>query len=48
MRQRVDAAFVPRRVVAVPELPRSEGTAKLPAAAFAAWAERVLAAQRKG
>ncbi|MGY4827459.1 AMP-binding protein [Sphaerotilaceae bacterium SBD11-9] len=46
MRQRVDAAFIPRRVVAVPELPRSEGTAKLPAAAFAAWAERVLAAQR--
>ncbi|HEX3141797.1 MAG TPA: AMP-binding protein, partial [Rhizobacter sp.] len=30
MRQRVDAAFVPRRVVSVPELPRSEGTAKLP------------------
>ncbi len=46
MRQRVDAAFVPRRVVAVPELPRSEGTAKLPAAVFAAWAERVLAARR--
>ena len=47
MRQRVDAAFVPRRVVCVPELPRSEGTAKLPAGVFAAWAERVLAAQRK-
>lgn len=48
MRQRVDAAFVPRRVVCVPELPRSEGTAKLPAGVFAAWAERVLAAQRLG
>jgi acyl-coenzyme A synthetase/AMP-(fatty) acid ligase len=46
MRQRVDTAFVPRRVISVPELPRSEGTAKLPAAAFAAWAERVLAARR--
>jgi acyl-coenzyme A synthetase/AMP-(fatty) acid ligase len=43
MRQRVDAAFVPRRVVQVPELPRAPGTAKLPAATFAAWAERVLA-----
>ena len=43
MRQRVDTAFVPRRVVPVPELPRVPGTAKLPAATFAAWAERVLA-----
>jgi acyl-coenzyme A synthetase/AMP-(fatty) acid ligase len=43
MRQRVDTAFVPRRVVQVPELPRVPGTAKLPAAAFAAWAEQVLA-----
>lgn len=46
MRLRVDTAFVPRRVLSVPELPRSEGTAKLPAAVFAAWAERVLAARR--
>jgi acyl-coenzyme A synthetase/AMP-(fatty) acid ligase len=46
MRQRVDAAFVPRRVVAVPELPRAQGTGKLPAGEFAAWAERVLAAAR--
>jgi len=44
MRQRVDAAFVPRRVVPVPELPRTEGTGKLPAGAFSDWAERVLAA----
>jgi hypothetical protein len=44
MRQRVDAAFVPRRVVSVPELPRVEGTGKLPAGTFSAWAERVLAA----
>jgi len=44
MRQRVDAAFVPRRVVPVPELPRTEGTGKLPAGALSDWAERVLAA----
>jgi acyl-coenzyme A synthetase/AMP-(fatty) acid ligase len=44
MRQRVDAAFVPRRVVSVPELPRVEGTGKLPAGTFNAWAERMLAA----
>jgi acyl-coenzyme A synthetase/AMP-(fatty) acid ligase len=43
MRQRVDTAFVPRRVVQVPELPRVPGTAKLPAAALAVWAEKVLA-----
>lgn len=44
MRQRVDAAFVPRRVVSVPALPRVEGTGKLPAGTFNAWAERMLAA----
>ena len=44
MRQRVDAAFVPRRVVSVPGLPRVEGTGKLPAGTFNAWAERMLAA----
>lgn len=44
MRQRVDSAFVPRRVVLVPELPRVPGTGKLPTAAFAAWAEQTLAA----
>jgi len=43
MRQRVDAAFVPRRVVAVPALPRVAATGKLPVAAFKEWAERVLA-----
>ncbi|MET0335067.1 MAG: AMP-binding protein [Rhizobacter sp.] len=43
MRQRVDTAFVPRRVVLVPELPRVPGTGKLPTAAFAAWAEQVRA-----
>jgi acyl-coenzyme A synthetase/AMP-(fatty) acid ligase len=47
MRQRVDAAFVPRRVVPVPELPRAPGTGKLPADAFGAWAERMLAAASK-
>ena len=44
MRQRVDAAFLPRRVVAVPALPREPTTGKLPAGAFTAWAERALAA----
>ena len=43
MRKRVDPAFLPRRVVQVSELPRVEGTGKLPAGAFSAWAEKVLA-----
>ena len=43
LRQRIDAAFLPRRVVAVAALPREPGTGKLPAAAFAAWAEHALA-----
>lgn len=42
LRQRVDAAFLPRRVVAVAALPREPGTGKLPAQTFAAWAERAL------
>jgi acyl-coenzyme A synthetase/AMP-(fatty) acid ligase len=46
MRTRADAAFVPRRVVAVPALPRVPGTGKLPVDAFGAWAERTLAARR--
>ena len=44
LRERVDAAFLPRRIVAVAALPREAGTGKLPAGAFAAWADRVLAA----
>ncbi len=44
MRRRVDPAFLPRRVLQVPELPRVQGTGKLPTTAFAAWAEQVLAA----
>ena len=44
LRQRVDAAFLPRRVVAVASLPREPGTGKLPAGTFAAWAEQTLAA----
>jgi acyl-coenzyme A synthetase/AMP-(fatty) acid ligase len=44
MRLRVDAAFLPRRVLQVSELPRVQGTGKLPAGAFDAWAEQVLAA----
>ena len=48
LRQRVDPAFLPRRIVAVPALPREPGTGKLPAGPFAAWAERALAAAPKG
>ena len=44
LRQRVDAAFLPRRVVAVASLPREPGTGKLPVGTFAAWAEQALAA----
>lgn len=47
LRERIDAAFLPRRVVAVTALPREPGTAKLPALAFAAWAERALASARR-
>ena len=39
LRERVDAAFLPRRVVHVPALPR-EATGKLPAARFAALGRR--------
>jgi acyl-coenzyme A synthetase/AMP-(fatty) acid ligase len=42
LRERLDAAFLPRRIVGVPALPR-EPTGKLPAEAFKAWAERTLA-----
>lgn len=41
LRQRVDAAFLPRRVVAVPALPR-EPTGKLPTGPFNAWAAAAL------
>ena len=47
LRQRLDAAFIPRRVVAVPALPREATTGKLPAGAFAAWAERTLASAKR-
>jgi acyl-coenzyme A synthetase/AMP-(fatty) acid ligase len=46
LRTRVDAAFMPRRIVAVDALPREPGTGKLPAGAFAAWAQRTLAGAR--
>ncbi len=41
LRERLDAAFLPRRIVAVPVLPR-EPTGKLPAEAFKTWAEQTL------
>jgi acyl-coenzyme A synthetase/AMP-(fatty) acid ligase len=41
LRQRVDAAFLPRRIVAVPALPR-EPTGKLPTGLLDAWAAGVL------
>ncbi len=40
LRPRVDPVFLPRRVVAVPALPREPSTGKLPAIAFDAWARR--------
>ncbi len=46
LRERIDAAFLPRRVIAVDSLPREPSTGKLPAAHFAQWAQQVLA-QRK-
>ena len=46
LRERVDAAFLPRRVIPVASLPRDATTGKLPALAFAAWAERALAPSR--
>ncbi len=46
LRERVDAAFLPRRVIAVDSLPREPSTGKLPAAHFGRWAQQVLA-QRK-
>ena len=46
LRTRVDAAFLPRRLIAVDALPREPGTAKLPAGVFAAWAQQALAAVR--
>jgi acyl-coenzyme A synthetase/AMP-(fatty) acid ligase len=47
LRERVDAAFLPRRIVQVDSLPREATTGKLPAGPFAAWAERALAAARR-
>ena len=44
LRTRVDAAFLPRRIVPVDALPREPGTGKLPAGVFSAWAERAHAA----
>ena len=43
LRPRVDAVFLPRRIVAVPALPREPSTGKLPAIAFGEWARRQLA-----
>ncbi len=45
LRQRVDAAFLPRRIVSVDVLPREPGTGKLPATRFAAWAMQRLQQQ---
>jgi len=46
LRERVDPAFLPRRIVSVPSLPRETSTAKLPTTVFAAWARQTLAAVR--
>jgi acyl-coenzyme A synthetase/AMP-(fatty) acid ligase len=42
MRERVDPAFLPRRIVRVAELPREPSTGKLPTGPFNAWVARVL------
>ena len=47
LRERVDAAFLPRPVLHVPALPR-EPTGKLSATHFAAWAAERVAAHRPG
>ena len=47
LRERLDAAFLPRRIVAVPALPRAT-TGKLPAEVFRAWAEQTLARAASG
>lgn len=47
LRQRVDAAFLPRRVLRVESLPR-DATGKLPAARLSVLAESLLAAQAQG
>jgi acyl-coenzyme A synthetase/AMP-(fatty) acid ligase len=46
LRERVDAAFLPRRVIAVDSLPREPSTGKLPAAHYAQWAQQVLARRK--
>lgn len=43
LRPRVDAVFLPRRIVAVSALPREASTGKLPAIAFGTWARAQLA-----
>ncbi len=43
LRPRVDPVFLPRRIVAVPALPREPSTGKLPAIAFGEWARQQLA-----
>ena len=46
LRERVDPAFLPRRLIDVPALPR-EATGKLPAGVLDAWAPLQLAALRE-
>lgn len=45
LRPRVDPVFLPRRIVAVPALPREPATGKLPAIAFGEWARAQLASR---
>jgi len=46
LRVRVDPAFLPRRVIAVPALPRAPGTGKLPLSSFEPWARATMARAR--
>jgi acyl-coenzyme A synthetase/AMP-(fatty) acid ligase len=47
LRERVDAAFLPRRILFIDSFPR-DGTGKLPAGRLAELAKRLLAEQRHG
>ena len=43
LRERLDPAFLPRRVIGVAELPRASGTGKLPKEVFDRWALQMVA-----
>jgi acyl-coenzyme A synthetase/AMP-(fatty) acid ligase len=46
LRQRLDSAFLPRRIIAVSQLPRENSTGKLPITILNAWAEHIVNSNR--